>query len=82
MKNFWFKLRGLLKSKTFWTNLITGILVFIDQTQFHFLDAKETAGVILILNMILRWLTTGSLESKVQPAPAVPGTPPVENRGI
>jgi hypothetical protein len=69
IKILFLKLRGLLKSKVFWINLLTGTLAFLNSTQFHVLSTVHTLELITGINILLRMITNGSLESKVTTEP-------------
>ena len=55
---------GLLKSKTFWVNLITGIMAIINAGSGHWIPVEVSAGIIAIINIILRFLTNKPLAKK------------------
>ncbi|KKP64361.1 MAG: hypothetical protein UR61_C0047G0003 [candidate division WS6 bacterium GW2011_GWE1_34_7] len=51
--------KSILKSKTFWVNVLMAILVFLPElVNIGFtLDAKIVALIMLIVNIILRFIT-------------------------
>ena len=60
------KLKGLLRSKTFWTNLVMAIVgVITEGLSTVGLDPAIYAGIVGAVNLGLRFLTNKSLEDKV-----------------
>jgi uncharacterized membrane protein len=56
--------RKMVKSKTFWFNLITGALVVTDQLTGKVIPAQYSASIVAIGNVILRYLTTKPINEK------------------
>ena len=54
----------LLKSKTFWFNIITGGLVVVDQLTGKIIPTEASASIVAIGNVILRLITTQSVSQK------------------
>jgi hypothetical protein len=60
MKN----LTGLLKSKTFWFNAVTGALSIVDIMNGNAISPEVKALIIAVGNVALRFLTTKPLSEK------------------
>jgi site-specific DNA-adenine methylase len=58
-------LRGLIRSKTFWFNVITGALELAN-TYGTFVPAGSVTTLSIVGNVLLRFMTDTSLASKVQ----------------
>jgi len=58
------KLIGLLKSKTFWVNLIGVILQIVNNLQGEIIPTEYAIAIQGILNIIIRFFTTESLDKK------------------
>lgn len=58
------KLLGLLKSKTFWLNVVAVALALLDEGTIKCLTAEQKAAIIGILNVANRFLTNKPLEEK------------------
>ena len=59
------KILGLLKSKTFWFNVVSGGIALVSNLQGESILSNETAlTVIGVGNVVLRMLTTKPLEKK------------------
>jgi hypothetical protein len=55
---------GLLKSKTFWFNVITGTLSIVDSLNGNAIPVQYKAAIIAIGNVFLRLITTTPVETK------------------
>lgn len=55
---------GLLKSKVFWANVITGALTILDEATIKCLSAENKALIIAVLNVFLRFVTNKPLADK------------------
>ena len=51
--------KPLIKSKTFWVNLLTGIVAFTAGPLGAALPTKYTVPAVAAINIALRFLTTG-----------------------
>lgn len=58
------KIKGLLKSKTFWLNVIGGAAQIINATSGHWIPVEQAAGIQAILNVIVRMMTNKPLDDK------------------
>lgn len=58
------KLKGLLKSKTFWFNVVSGILAFVNATNGELISNETSGTIITVGNILLRMITTKPLEKK------------------
>lgn len=56
--------KGLLKSKTFYFNLISGILAFVNEATGKIIDEQTAIIIITIGNIILRMITNKPLTEK------------------
>ena len=65
MKKFWQKCKGLLKSRTFWFNVLTAIITVADQLHGKLIPASVSTAAVVVGNVILRMLTNEGLEEKV-----------------
>ena len=63
-RNFMKTFIGLLKSKTFWFNVITGTLSIVDALNGNVIPAQYKAAIIAIGNVFLRLVTTAPVETK------------------
>jgi len=67
MKKFVNKSTKLIYSKTFWINLLMALLVIIPnavELPEYTLSPETTSFIILMVNIVLRWLTNKPLEEK------------------
>jgi hypothetical protein len=53
-----------MKSKTFWFNLIAGIVEFLNETNGKVIPTETATSIIIAGNIILRCLTNKSLSEK------------------
>lgn len=60
----WAKLKKIHLSKTFWVNLIGALVIYLNGTQLHFISQSALGEILLVANIILRFLTGKSLEDK------------------
>lgn len=58
------KVLGLLKSKTFWFNVVSGGLSLVNNLQGEVIPNETAATIIGVGNILLRMLTTKPLEKK------------------
>lgn len=61
MKN---KFKGLLKSKTFWINILVALLALFNEFNGKIIPTKYAIEIIAVLNIIIRFVTNTSLEDK------------------
>lgn len=54
----------LLKSKTFWFNIVTGTITIVDALNGKLIPAELSGTIIMIGNVILRILTTVPVDEK------------------
>jgi len=64
LDKLWAKLKRIHLSKTFWVNLIGAIVIYLNGTQLHFISQSALGEILLVANIILRFLTGKSLEDK------------------
>ena len=57
-------LKGLLKSKTFWFNAVTGTLEIVNLLNGNVIPAGAASTIIAIGNIALRFLTNKALADK------------------
>lgn len=57
-------LQGLLKSKTFWFNLISGVIMFLSETHGKVVPTEIATSIIVAGNIVLRFLTNKPLNEK------------------
>jgi hypothetical protein len=57
-------LKGLLKSKTFWFNAITGVVSVVDALNGKLIPAEISGTIIMVGNVVLRLLTTKPVSEK------------------
>jgi hypothetical protein len=57
-------LQGLLKSKTFWFNLVSGIVMFLSETNGKVVSTEIATSIIVAGNIVLRFLTNKPLNEK------------------
>lgn len=64
LKRLWKKIKKLHLSKVFWTNLIGAIILYLNGTQLHFIPQMVLGEILLVANIILRFLSNKPLEEK------------------
>jgi hypothetical protein len=57
-------LKGLLKSKTFWFNVVSGALTVVNGAQGEIIPTETAVKIIAVGNIILRFLTNKALNKK------------------
>jgi hypothetical protein len=57
-------LRGLLKSKTFWMNMLMATAAAVNELQGQVIPSKYAAEIIVVVNVLLRFVTTKPLSEK------------------
>jgi hypothetical protein len=68
-KECWFKiflakLKKIHLSKTFWINFIGAIVIYLNGTHLHFIPQSVLGEILLVANIILRFLSNKPLEEK------------------
>jgi hypothetical protein len=58
------KVNGLLKSKVFWFNLVTGGLAIVNALNGSLIPTGAAAAIVTIGNIALRFLTDKPLDQK------------------
>ena len=58
------KLKGLLKSKTFWLNVVGGAIQIVNAVSGHWIAPEHAAGIQAVLNVVMRMITTKPLDEK------------------
>lgn len=64
MKKFMKTVKGLMKSKTFWFNIVTGVLVFVNEVAGKLIPTEVATTIVAVGNVILRMITNQPLSEK------------------
>lgn len=60
----WKTIKGMLKSKTFWFNLVTGGLIIVNELNGKLIPTDKAAMIITFGNIVLRMITSKPLSEK------------------
>jgi formaldehyde-activating enzyme involved in methanogenesis len=57
-------IKGLMKSKTFWANALMAVATVANEFQGQVIPSKYAAEIIVVVNVLLRFVTTKPLSEK------------------
>lgn len=54
----------IVKSKTFWFNLVSGVVLIVDALQGRVIPPEASATIVAVGNIVLRLITTKPIKEK------------------
>ncbi len=63
-RGYFMKMPKIFKSKVFWFNIVSGCLEIINQSNGSIVPVQYSATIIMVGNIVLRYLTTKPVSEK------------------